>query len=65
MTADEVQDVIEALRAGGIQIVELHNHSLDDEPRLFYMHFWAKDDAVKVAQTLRQAVDATAVHPAV
>ena len=64
MTADEVQDVIEALRAGGIQIVELHNHSLDDEPRLFYMHFWANDDAVKLAQTLRHAVDATAVHPA-
>jgi Domain of Unknown Function (DUF1259) len=64
MTADEVQDVIEALRAGGIQIVELHNHSLDDEPRLFYMHFWANDDAVKLAQTLRHALDATAVHPA-
>ena len=63
MTADEVQDVIEALRAGGIQIVELHNHALDDEPRLFYMHFWANDDAVKLARTLRQAVDATAVHP--
>jgi len=64
MTADEVQDVIEALRAGGIQIVELHNHSLDDDPRLFYMHFWANDDAVKLARTLRHALDATAVHPA-
>jgi hypothetical protein len=63
MTADEVQNVIEALRAGGIQIVELHNHMLDEEPRLFFMHFWANDDAVALARTLRQAVDATAVHP--
>ena len=63
MTADEVQNVIEALRAGGIQIVELHNHMLEEEPRLFFMHFWANDDAVALARTLRQAVDATAVHP--
>jgi len=64
MTADEVQNVIEALRAGGIQIVELHSHTLDEEPRLFYMHFWANDDAVSLAHTLRGALDATAVHPA-
>src|SRR5262245_44617342 len=63
MTADEVQDVIKALRAGGIQIVELHNHALDDDPRLFYIHFWANEDAVVLAHALRQAVDQTAVHP--
>ena len=56
--------MIEALRAGGIQIVELHNHALDEEPRLFYVHFWANDDAVKLAQTLRHALDAMAVHRA-
>jgi len=64
MTADEIQHVIEALRAGGIQIVELHNHTLDEQPRLFYMHFWANDDAVTLARTLRRALNATAVHPA-
>jgi len=64
MTPDEVQHVIEALRAGGIQIVELHNHTLDEQPRLFYMHFWANDNAVALARTLRKAVDATAVHAA-
>jgi len=64
MTTDEVQDVIVALRAGGIQIVELHNHSLDDRPRLFYMHFWAVADGVSLAQTLAQAVHATRVRPA-
>jgi hypothetical protein len=64
MTADEVQKVIQALRAGGIDIVELHNHALDDNPRLFYMHFWANDDAVKLARTLHTAVAAQNVIPA-
>jgi hypothetical protein len=64
MTSNEVQKVIQALRAGGIDIVELHNHAFDDDPRLFYMHFWANDDAAKLAQTLRKAVDAQSVTPA-
>ncbi|EME60922.1 DUF1259 domain-containing protein [Amycolatopsis decaplanina] len=64
MTEHEVQNVIKALRAGGIEIVELHHHALDDRPRLFYMHFWAVDDGVKLAKALRGAVDAHNVHPA-
>jgi hypothetical protein len=64
MTAPEVQHVIRALRQGGIDIVELHNHTLDDQPRLFYMHFWAVDDAVKLARTLHTAVAASDVKPA-
>jgi hypothetical protein len=61
MTAAEVDPVIEALRANGIQVVALHNHMLDDEPRLFFMHFWANDDAVKLARGLRSALDRTNV----
>ncbi|UQA90693.1 DUF1259 domain-containing protein [Streptomyces halobius] len=64
MTADEVQKVIKALRGGGIDIVELHNHGLNDNPRLFYMHFWAHDDAVDLARTLNKAVAQTSVTPA-
>ncbi|MEU7164699.1 DUF1259 domain-containing protein [Streptomyces morookaense] len=63
MTADEVQDVLAALHRGGISIIELHNHGLDDEPRLFFVHFWAVGDAVHIARTLRRAVDATDVAP--
>jgi len=59
LTAPEVQKVIQALRAGNIQIVELHNHGLTEEPRLFYMHYWAVDDAVTLARALRPAMDAT------
>ncbi|MEU9125655.1 DUF1259 domain-containing protein [Streptomyces sp. NPDC048506] len=64
MTADEIQNVIKALRAGGIDIVELHSHTLTENPRLFYMHFWANDDAVKLARALRHAVDQNHVTPA-
>lgn len=45
MTAAEVQDVVQALRGGGIDIVAIHNHGFDEQPRLFYMHFWAENDA--------------------
>ncbi|OBI31414.1 peptidase M23 [Mycobacterium sp. E1386] len=59
LIAPEVQKVIQALRAGNIQIVEVHNHGLTEEPRLFYMHYWAIDDAVTLAKALRPALDAT------
>lgn len=63
MTAEEVQGVIQALRAGGIEIVSLHNHWLDEQPGCFYMHVWA-NAAAALAETLRQAVNATNVRPA-
>jgi Domain of Unknown Function (DUF1259) len=55
----EVVAVAKALRDHGIQVTALHNHGLDDTPRLFYMHFWANDDAVKLAQGLKAALDLT------
>ncbi|MEU3186840.1 DUF1259 domain-containing protein [Streptomyces sp. NPDC006923] len=64
MVADEVQEVLTALRQGGISLVELHNHGLTDEPRLFFTHFWAVDDAVALARALRPAVNASNIRPA-
>lgn len=64
MIASEVQPVIAALEANGIQVVTLHNHMLDEEPRLFFMHFWANDDAVKLARGLRAALDKINSAPA-
>ncbi|MFE4371248.1 DUF1259 domain-containing protein [Streptomyces sp. NPDC056835] len=61
MVAEEVQDVIKILRGGGIGLVELHNHGLRDEPRLFFIHLWAVGDAVELARTLRKVVDTTNV----
>jgi Domain of Unknown Function (DUF1259) len=59
MTANEVGTVIKILEDSGIQPVALHSHALDDVPRIFYMHFWANDDAVKLAKSLRSAIDET------
>lgn len=64
MTGNEVQKVIAALRRGGIEVVEVHNHGLAEQPRLFYLHFWAVDDAVALARALRPALDATNLKPA-
>ena len=60
LIASEVNPVIRALKKNGIEVTSLHNHLLNDEPRLFFMHFWAVDDAVKLAGGLRQALDLTA-----
>ncbi len=57
LTADEVNPVIRALQANGIEVTAVHNHMLNDEPRLFFMHFWANDDTAKVAKGLRAALD--------
>jgi Domain of Unknown Function (DUF1259) len=60
LTAKEVNPVIRALRSNGIEVTALHSHMLTEQPRLFFMHFWANDDALKLAQGLRAAIDETA-----
>ena len=57
LIASEVNPVIKALQANGIEITALHSHMLDEQPRLFFMHFWANDDALKLATGLRAALD--------
>lgn len=59
LLASEVNPVIRVLQSQGIAVTSLHNHLLDDEPRLFFMHFWAHDDALKLARGLRAALDVT------
>jgi hypothetical protein len=53
----EVNPVLRALRQHGIEVTALHSHMIDDSPHLFFMHFWANDDAQKLAQGLRSALD--------
>jgi hypothetical protein len=60
LSGDEVNPVIMALRTHGIEVTALHSDMLDEEPRLFFMHFWANDDAIKLAEGLRAALDKTA-----
>jgi biotin operon repressor len=60
LLGEEVNPVIKALRENGIEVTALHSHMLDEQPRLYFMHFWANDDAVKLARGLRAALDKTA-----
>ena len=57
LIASEVNPVIKALRDNGIEVTALHSHMLNEAPRLFFMHFWANDDAQKLARGLRAALD--------
>jgi Domain of Unknown Function (DUF1259) len=59
LTEKEVNPVLRTLRENGIEVTALHSHMLDEQPRLFFMHFWANDDAAKLARGLRAAIDKT------
>ena len=59
LRASEVNPVIRALEANGIEPTAVHSHMLDENPRLFFMHFWGNDDAVTLAKGLRAALDRT------
>lgn len=59
LIAKEVNPVIKALKQNGIAVTALHSHMLDEQPRLYFMHFWANDDVVKLAKGLRAALDQT------
>jgi hypothetical protein len=56
LLAKEVNPVLKALRDHGIEVTAIHNHMLDDQPHLFFMHFWANDDAQKLAEGLKAAL---------
>ena len=60
LIASEVNPVLRALRENRIEVTAVHNHMLEDTPRLFFMHFWANDDTLKLAKGLKAALDKTA-----
>jgi hypothetical protein len=55
----EVNPVLWTLVENGIEVTAIHSHTTDEQPRLYFMHFWAVDDAAKLAHGLRAAVDRT------
>jgi len=59
LLGSEVNPVIRALGDNGIQVTAVHSHMLNETPRLFFMHYWANDNAVKLAKGLRAALDKT------
>ena len=61
LLGSEVNPVLKTLRDHGIEVTALHSHMIDDSPHLFFMHFWANDDAQKLAQGMRAALDRASV----
>lgn len=61
--ANEVDPLIRALRSRGVEIAAIHNHMLHEEPRVFFLHFWANDDAAKLAGALRAGLEAVNAAP--
>ena len=57
LLGSEVNPIVKTLRQHGIEVTALHSHMIDDSPHLFFMHFWANDEAQKLAQGLRAALD--------
>ena len=60
LAGTEVDPVVKTLRANGIEVTAIHSHMVDENPRLIFLHFWANDDALKLARGLRAALDKTA-----
>jgi hypothetical protein len=56
--AGELQPVLHALRAGGVNIVAIHSHMEDEAPKLIYLHYWGVGRAADLAKTLKAALDA-------
>ncbi len=60
MTANELQTVLKAMRREGINIVAIHQHMTDEEPRILFLHYWAKGEAAALAQAFKRVLDAQA-----
>jgi hypothetical protein len=54
--SSELNPLITALRQNGIEVTAIHSHMVGEEPRAFFVHFWADDDAVKLANGLGAAL---------
>ena len=57
LTASEVNPVLKDLLAHGIEVTALHTHMVGDSPHLYFMHFWAVQNAEQLARGLSSALD--------
>jgi hypothetical protein len=60
MTENELQTVLKAMRKEAINIVAIHQHMTGEEPRMLFLHYWAKGDASQLAQAFKHVLDAQA-----
>ena len=58
MLDGEVNPVVLALRKNGLEVVSIHNHMLDEDPRIVFLHYWGSGPAEQLARGFRAALDA-------
>jgi len=59
MLQSELQPVLRALRSRGIQVVAIHNHMTEEEPRIVFLHYWGAGPSTELASAVRAALDLT------
>ncbi|PYQ18990.1 MAG: peptidase M23 [Acidobacteria bacterium] len=59
LLAPEVNPVVRALQAGGLDVLAIHNHLIGESPQVVYVHFGGHGPAGRLAEALRAALDAT------
>lgn len=59
MLENEVAPVIKALVENGIEVVAVHNHMVEEQPKIFFLHYWGIGNAAQLAKGLRAAIDQT------
>jgi hypothetical protein len=63
MLESELQPVLKALRAGGIDVVAIHNHMTNESPRIVFLHYWGVGSTETLAKTIKSALDKTKHMP--
>ena len=60
MTENELQTVLKKMRKEGINVVAIHHHMTQEEPRILFLHYWGKGKAAALAQSVKNALGAQA-----
>ncbi|HUE40999.1 MAG TPA: DUF1259 domain-containing protein [Chthoniobacterales bacterium] len=56
VTEDQLQSALKAMRVGGINIVAIHSHMTHEQPRILFFHYWGREPAQKLAETIQGAL---------
>jgi hypothetical protein len=58
---NELQPVLKSLRSAGINILAIHQHMTNEEPRMIFLHYWGQGKAQDLAKAVRAAIDLTSI----
>jgi len=59
LTENEIYPVLRELQQHGLKVTALHNHLVQESPKVMYLHFWGEGDAAKLSSCLKKALSHT------